>query len=66
MTQYGRPNLALAGLLVLIHIAKTSLYICHHRILRHVRESEPYCHHILFVCVSGCLSVILRPTAYHD
>ena len=25
-------------------------------------ESEPYCHSILFVC----LSVIPRPTAYHD
>ena len=33
-------------------------------LLRHVRiaESEPYCHSILFVC----LSVIPRPTAYHD
>jgi len=29
-------------------------------------ESEPYCHSILFVCLSGCLSVIPRPTAYHD
>jgi len=29
-------------------------------------ESEPYCHSILFVCLSGCLSVIRRPTAYHD
>ena len=29
-------------------------------------ESEPYCHSILFVCLSRCLSVILRPTAYHD
>ena len=25
-------------------------------------QSEPYCHSILFVC----LSVIPRPTAYHD
>ena len=33
-------------------------------LLRHVRiaESEPYCHSILFVC----LSIIPRPTAYHD
>ena len=33
-------------------------------LLRHIRvaESEPYCHSILFVC----LSVIPRPTAYHD
>jgi len=29
-------------------------------------ESEPYCHSILFVSLSGCLSVIPRPTAYHD
>ena len=29
-------------------------------------ESEPYCDSILFVCLSGCLSVIPRPTAYHD
>jgi len=29
-------------------------------------ESEPYCHSVLFVCLSGCLSVIPRPTAYHD
>ena len=29
-------------------------------------ESEPYCHSILFVCLSGCLSVIPRPTVYHD
>ena len=29
-------------------------------------ESEPCCHSILFVCLSGCLSVIPRPTAYHD
>jgi len=29
-------------------------------------ESEPYCHSILFVCLSGCLSVIPRPTAYHN
>ena len=29
-------------------------------------ESEPYCHCILFVCLSVCLSVIPRPTAYHD
>ena len=29
-------------------------------------ESEPYCHSILFVCLSGCLSVIPRPTAYRD
>jgi len=29
-------------------------------------ESEPYCHSILFVCLSGCLSVIPRLTAYHD
>jgi len=29
-------------------------------------ESELYCHSILFVCLSGCLSVIPRPTAYHD
>ena len=28
----------------------------------HIAESEPYCHSILFVC----LSVIPRPTAYHD
>jgi len=26
-------------------------------------DSEPYCHS---VCLSGCLSVIPRPTAYHD
>jgi len=29
-------------------------------------DSEPYCHSVLFVCLSGCLSVIPRPTAYHD
>ena len=29
-------------------------------------ESEPYCHSILFACLSGCLSVIPPPTAYHD
>jgi len=29
-------------------------------------ESEPYCHSRMFVCLSGCLSVIPRPTAYHD
>jgi len=28
----------------------------------HIAESEPYCHSILFVC----LSVIPQPTAYHD
>ena len=41
----------------------TTIYL-----LRHVRiaESEPYYHSILFVCLSGCVSVIPRPTAYHD
>jgi len=29
-------------------------------------EIDPYCHSILSVCLSGCLSVILRPTAYHN
>jgi len=30
------------------------------------KESEPYCLDILFVRLSECLSVIPRPTAYHD
>ena len=40
------------------------LFLAIYNILRHVRiaESEPYCHSSLFVC----LSVIPRPTAYHD
>jgi len=45
----------LVAMVVHVHLS-----VC---LLHHVRiaESEPYCHSILFVCLSGCLSVIPWP-----
>jgi len=45
-----------------LSLVSVCLYVC----CITFAESEPYCHSILFVCLPGCLSVIPRPTAYHD